>query len=65
MKLMGDEGGIAQLKAMHAKDANYLKFLVGEAKTNTDMKTTFRGEDGSRYELRLDLKSGDMIVSKA
>lgn len=64
MKLEGDESGIAILKAMHAKDPDYLKMLVGEARTNTDLKAPFKGEDGSKFMLRLDPKTGNLIVEK-
>jgi hypothetical protein len=62
VKLEGDEEGIAVLKAMHAKDKTYLKFLVGEAKTNTDLKTTFKAEDGRTFVLRVDVQSGNLVV---
>ena len=64
VNLEGDEEGIAVLKGLHAKDKSYLKFLVGEAKSNTDMKTTFKGDDGCAFVLRLDPKSGNLIVEK-
>lgn len=64
MKLVGDEDGIAALEGLHAKDKTYLKFLVGEAKSNTDMKTTFKADDGRAFVLRLDPKSGDLVVEK-
>ena len=62
MRLEGDPDGIAALEALHAKDKSYLKFLVGEAKTNTDLKTTFKAEDGRTFVLRLDPKSGNLVV---
>ncbi|HJL16949.1 MAG TPA: hypothetical protein RMH99_14890 [Sandaracinaceae bacterium LLY-WYZ-13_1] len=62
MKLEGDEEGIAVLKAMHAEDKTYLKFLVGEAKTNTDLKTTFKSEDGRTFVLRVDVPTGNLVV---
>lgn len=65
MKLEGDDEGIAVLKALHAKDKDYLKFLVGEARTNTDLKAPFKAEDGTGYVLRVDLKSGNLIVERA
>lgn len=65
MKLEGDEEGIAQLKALHAENKTYMKFLVDEARTNTDLKTEFRGGNGTRYMLTLDLKTGDLVVSVA
>ncbi|HEY8428847.1 MAG TPA: hypothetical protein VIL20_10750 [Sandaracinaceae bacterium] len=65
MKLEGDADGIAALKAMHAKDKDYLKMLVGEARTNTDLKATFRSEDGRRFVLRVDPASGNLVVEPA
>ena len=64
MKLEGDEEGLAVLKAMHAKDPDYLKMLVGEARTNTDLRATFKNEEGTRFVLRLDPKSGNLIVER-
>ena len=64
MKLDGDEEGIAILKAMHEKDPDYLKMLVGEARTNTDLKAPFKGEDGTKFMLRLDPKSGNLVVER-
>jgi len=64
VKLEGDQEGIAVLKAMHAKDKTYLKFLVGEAKTNTDLKATFKAEDGTPYVLRVDVRTGNLVVEK-
>ena len=65
MKLEGDQEGIAVLKAMHEKDKSYLKFLVGEARTNTDHKAPFKAEDGTRYMLRVDPRTGDLVVERA
>jgi hypothetical protein len=64
VKLDGDEDGIAILKAMHAKDPDYLKMLVGEARTNTDLKAPFKGEDGTKFMLKLDLKTGNLLVER-
>jgi hypothetical protein len=66
VKLTGDEAGVAALKAMHAKDDGAsVKFLVQEARTNTDLKAEFRAEDGTLYDLIVDPKSGDLVVEKA
>lgn len=62
MKLEGDEAGIRALKALRDRDPNYLKFLVGEARTNTDLKTTFKSEEGVVYQLRVDRPSGNLVV---
>lgn len=65
MKLEGDADGIAALKAMHAKDKDYVKMLVGEARTNTDLKAPFKAEDGRRFVLRLDPMTGNLRVESA
>ncbi|MGF1467889.1 MAG: hypothetical protein ACFCGT_17350 [Sandaracinaceae bacterium] len=62
MKLEGDEQGISALKALHEKDKTYLKFLVGEARTNTDLRTTFKDEGGTQWVLRVDPASGNLVV---
>ncbi len=49
MKLTGDQQGIEELKKLREKDIEYLKFLLQEAKTNTDLRTSFRGTDGQKY----------------
>jgi hypothetical protein len=65
MKLVGDTEGIAALKVLHQADKEYLKFLVGEAKSNADLKTSFKSKDGKKYVLRLDLATGDLEVQPA
>ena len=65
MKLTGDAEGIAVLKALHAENKEYMKFLVGEAKSNADLKTAFKAKDGRRFVLRVDLATGDLEVSPA
>jgi hypothetical protein len=64
VKLEGDEEGIAALKAMAERSKDDLKFLVGEARTNTDHRARFRGEDGRAWMLRVDPKTGTLIVEK-
>ncbi len=65
MKLTGDAEGIAALKAIHAEDKEYMKFLVGEAKSATDLKAPFKTKDGRKFVLRLDLATGDLDVQPA
>lgn len=62
MKLEGDEDGVRALKALAAQDKNQIKFLIQEAKTNTDRRTTFKGLDGSSWVLRIDIVTGDLVV---
>jgi len=65
VKLTGHEEGIAQLKALHVQNKDAIKFLVEEARTNTDLTSEFRGQDGVLYRLQLDLRTGDLVVSLA
>jgi hypothetical protein len=64
MRLVGDPEGITQLKAMHAHNKEAIKFLVGEAKSNTDLTALFVGGDGVRYWLKVDIKTGDLHVER-
>ena len=41
----GDTAGIAALKALYAKDKGYLKFLLGEARSNTDFIARFTDDE--------------------
>ena len=62
MHIAGVEQGVAALKALGEKDREYLKFLIREAKSNTDLQTTFKSAQGETFVLRLDLKSGDLVI---
>ena len=62
MRLTGLEQGVAALKSLGEKDKEYLKFLIKEAQSNTDLRTTFKGPDGTAFVLRLDVKSGDLVI---
>lgn len=65
MKLNGDPEGIEELKKMQQERKDYLKYLITEAKTNTDLSTTFKSADGTaNYKLSYDRKSGELTVSK-
>lgn len=65
MNLGGDDQGIAALKALAGKDHEYLKFLIKEARSNTDLCTRFKAADGTAYVLKVDPKSGDLTVERA
>ena len=65
MHLAGDAGGIGQLKELVTENKEYLKFLVGEARSNADHATTFRGKNGVKYRIKLDLASGNLNVEPA
>ena len=62
MRLTGLDQGVSALKALAEKDREYLKFLINEARSCTDLKTTFKAADGTKFVIRLDPKSGDLIV---
>lgn len=51
MKIDGDPKGIEELKKLKDKNIQYLKLLLHEARTNTDLKTTFKGSEGEKYIL--------------
>ena len=55
MKLVGDPAGIAALKALGTKDRGAVKFLLEEARSNTDRTARFTAADGTVYALRADL----------
>ncbi len=65
MNLGGDQQGIAALKALAGKDHEYLKFLIKEARSNTDLCTRFKSPDGTAFVLKVDPKSGDLTVEPA
>lgn len=62
MQLTGDEAGIAALKDLAGRDKGYIKFLIGEAKSNTDLSARFKAPNGTSYNLRIEPNSGDLIV---
>lgn len=64
MELTGDPQGIAALKAIHAKNREYLKFLLGEIRSNTDLRAQFKAEDGSHWNITLDPKTNALDVQK-
>ena len=65
VELLGDPNGIQALKAIKEKNRDYLKFLLGEIRSNTDLKTTFKADDGARYSVTLDPKAKTLTVAVA
>jgi hypothetical protein len=65
MKLSGDAEGIAALKAIHHKEPESVKFLIQDARTTTDMATTFRDDAGIRWRLTFNPHTADIHVSRA
>ncbi len=51
MRLVGNTDGIALLKDLVAGHREYLRFLLAEAASNTDHMASFRGPDGTRWQL--------------
>jgi hypothetical protein len=64
MPLTGDPEGIDVLKAIKADRPEFLKFLLGEAKTNTTHSADFKAEDGTAYVLKFVPTTGDLVVEK-
>lgn len=64
MKLNGDAEGIVALKAMHQKNAGFMKALLDDARSTTDHTTYFRDDEGRRRTLHLDPASGDLTVQE-
>ena len=64
MRLVGDPDGIATLKELVAASRDYLKFLIGEAQSNTNHTTTFRKPDGPRWNLRLVAETAELEVTR-
>jgi len=62
MQLHGDAEGIAALKALVTEHRDYMKFLIGEARTSSNHAAVFTGADGRKWELRLKLDTGDLEV---
>ena len=64
MKLSGDPNGLEELRLFKEKDADYLKFILYEAKTNTDLTTTFKSRDGQqRYQISFHPQTDEFTVS--
>ncbi len=65
MDLRGDPEGISALKALHAEDKSYLKFLLNEANSNADLTARFTAKDGSQWTVRVDPRAGHIDVQRA
>ncbi|UCD85942.1 MAG: hypothetical protein JSU92_07050 [Deltaproteobacteria bacterium] len=65
MKLTGDSEGIAELKFIKENKLFYLKFLLNEAKTNTNRSAEFKGRDGkTKYRMTFNDLSGELKIDK-
>jgi hypothetical protein len=63
MRHTGDPEGITVLKALHTENRQYLKLLMGEAKSNFDLRTHFKDRDEKAWTLKLDVATGDLEIS--
>jgi hypothetical protein len=64
-RLSGDPAGIAALKEMASTHREFLKYLITEARTNSDHCATFQAENGTKWVLHLDMATGKLEVSAA
>jgi len=65
MKLVGDPDGIEELKKMQQERKDYLKYIITEAKTNTDLSTTFQSADRrNKYKLTYNRMSQELSIEK-
>ena len=64
MKLAGDADGINALKELKEKNPDFLKFILNEMKTNTDLTAVFKSHDGSsKFKIVYDPKTGEINIS--
>lgn len=64
-RLVGDTNGIDALRKLAEDNKDFLKYLITEARSNSDHATNFKAEDGARYVLRLKLQTGELEVQPA
>lgn len=64
-RLTGDPDGIAALKQMASSHREFLKYLITEARTNSDHSATFQSDGGTKWVLKLDMATGKLEVSAA
>ncbi len=65
MRVVGDDDGVAALKALAADNRDYLKFLITEAQSNSDHTASFRAADDTRWVVRFHPESGELEVRRA
>lgn len=65
MKLIGDSEGIEELKFIKENKIFYLKFLLNEAKSNSNRRAEFKGRDGkTKYWITFYDLSGEIKIEK-
>ncbi len=64
MKLSGDPEGLEELKRIKEENLFYLKFIMKEAKSNTDNTASFKGKAGKqKYKLSYDPATDSFTVT--
>lgn len=64
MKISGDIEGINALKMLKERDPEYLKFILKEATTNTDLKSYYKTPDGVKFEIKFIPQNFEFVVKK-
>ncbi len=65
MKLTGDPEGLEELKRIKEENLFYLKFIMKEAKSNTDNTTIFKDKTGKqKYRLFYDPATDSFNVTE-
>ncbi len=62
VKLSGDPQAIETLKALHKKNPGYMKALLEDARSTTDLTTYFRDEGGTKYRLTFNPTNQELTV---
>jgi len=65
VKLSGDPQAIETLKALHKKNPGYMKALIEDARSTTDLTTYFKDEAGIRYRLTFNPTDQELTVEPA
>jgi hypothetical protein len=62
VEFTGDPEGIAAFKALYARDKPYVKFLLGEARSNTDFTARFTDEAGRKWAVVFEPRTGNVLL---
>jgi hypothetical protein len=62
MDLIGDSGGLAELKKLKNDRKDFLRFLITEAKTSISQSSTFKGSDGRYWVLSFDAQRNVLSI---
>jgi|GEM_PF-6158109 len=61
-RLVGSTDGIDALRRLAKDNRDFLKYLLTEARSNSDHTTNFKSADGAKYVLRLKMQTGEIEV---